>query len=205
MTLTSSRTRSATSRTRRNSFFNRSRSLFLERLEQRTLLAAVITVNSADDTDTRDTVLTLREALEVNNRTLAVSALTASEQGQVNGTPSSADADTIAFNIPGSGVHTITPTTALGQLPPIAEPVTIDGYLQPGASKNTNGPGLADNAVLVVEISGSIIGNNGNGINVNSTASGTTLRGLVIDNGWSAGILVSAPNTAVEGCFIGTD
>src|SRR4051812_8694156 len=100
MTLTSSRMRSASSRSRRGAFFNRSRSLCLERLEQRTLLAAVITVNPADDTDTRDTVLTLREAIEVNNRTLTVAALTASEQAQVSGTPTSADADTIAFNIP---------------------------------------------------------------------------------------------------------
>src|SRR5438876_12283893 len=113
------------SRARRVKFLNRSRSLCLERLEQRTLLAAVITVNSADDTDTRDTVLTLREAIEVNNRTLTVASLTAAEQAQVNGTPTSTDADTIHFNISGSGVHTITPTV---NLPVITEAVTIDGY-----------------------------------------------------------------------------
>ena len=46
------------SRTRRAKFHKRPRSLFLEQLEHRSLLAAVITVNSADDTDTRDSVLT---------------------------------------------------------------------------------------------------------------------------------------------------
>src|SRR5262245_56776486 len=47
---------------------------------------------------------------------------------------SSSGADTITFNIPGSGVHTIAPTSAL---PNITEAVTIDGYTQPGASANT--------------------------------------------------------------------
>jgi hypothetical protein len=48
-----------------------------------------------------------------------------------------ADADTIQFNIPGAGVHTITPLT---DFPMITGPVTIDGYTQPGSSANTNGP-----------------------------------------------------------------
>jgi hypothetical protein len=39
--------------------------------------------------------------------------------------------DTIDFNIPGAGPHTIQP---LSQLPTINDPVTIDGYTQPGAS-----------------------------------------------------------------------
>lgn len=42
--------------------------------------------------------------------------------------------DTIAFNIPGSGVHTINLTSAL---PTITDPVVIDGYTQPGSSANT--------------------------------------------------------------------
>jgi hypothetical protein len=42
--------------------------------------------------------------------------------------------DTIAFNIPGMVVHTITPVT---QLPSITSPVTLDGYTQPGSSANT--------------------------------------------------------------------
>ena len=42
-----------------------------------------------------------------------------------------AGADTIAFDIPGSGVHTITPLTAL---PAITQSLTIDGYTQTGAS-----------------------------------------------------------------------
>jgi len=42
--------------------------------------------------------------------------------------------DTIDFNIPGSGVQTITPAS---DLPAITDPVIIDGYTQTGASANT--------------------------------------------------------------------
>ena len=81
---------------------------FLEPLEPRDLLAAVITVNSTLDTDVRDTVLTLREAIEINNRTLLIANLSPQERQQVVGTPLDTDADTIAFNIKGSpGVQTI--------------------------------------------------------------------------------------------------
>jgi hypothetical protein len=78
----------------------RSRRLFLEPLEDRLLLAATITVNSTLDTDARDDVLTLREAIEVSNLTLDVASLTTQEQAQVIGTPTSNDTDTVAFNIP---------------------------------------------------------------------------------------------------------
>ena len=47
--------------------------------------------------------------------------------------------DTIAFNIVGTGPHTIQPVSGL---PPITEPVVIDGYTQPGARPNTNPPEL---------------------------------------------------------------
>src|SRR5262245_9836527 len=77
----------------------RSRRLLLEPLEDRSLLAAVITVNSTLDTDARDAVLTFREAIEINNATLDVASLTAQEQSQVAGTLSNSDADTIGFNV----------------------------------------------------------------------------------------------------------
>src|SRR5262249_51335666 len=57
--------------------------------------------------------------------------------------------DIINFNIPGAGVHTITPTS---ELPTITETVTIDGYTQPGASANTLT--VADDAVLLIELDG---------------------------------------------------
>ena len=62
-----------------------------------------------------------------------------------------AGADTIEFNIAGSGVHTIVPAT---DYPAFTQSVTIDGYTQPGSSANTNGPGLPDNSVHLIEIDG---------------------------------------------------
>src|SRR5262245_23831799 len=61
--------------------------------------------------------------------------------------------DTIAFNIPGAGVHTITPATPFD---PLIDPVIIDGYTQPGSSPNTAPVGT--NAVLLIELDGSAIG-----------------------------------------------
>src|SRR2546421_9893280 len=55
-----------------------------------------------------------------------------------------AGTDTIVFNIPGAGPHTIRPTSTL---PGITSPVIIDGYTQPGASANTLKD--SDNAVLM--------------------------------------------------------
>src|SRR5262249_49441438 len=58
-----------------------------------------------------------------------------------------ADGNLIQFNIPGAGVHTIAPTSAL---PPVSHAVALNGYSQPGASVNTLAVG--SNAVLLIEI-----------------------------------------------------
>ena len=63
------------------------RPLSFERLENRALLAALVTVNSTGDADIRDSELTFREAILVNNRQLAFVALTAAEHAQAFGTP----------------------------------------------------------------------------------------------------------------------
>src|SRR5262244_1177599 len=62
--------------------------------------------------------------------------------------------DTIAFAIPGGGVHTIQPTSPL---PAITDPVVVNGYTQPGSSPNTLSTG--DNAVILIEIDGVSAGN----------------------------------------------
>ena len=113
-------------------------------------------------------------------------------------------ADTIAFNIPGAGVHTISPVTAL---PFITDPVVIDGYSQPGASPNTDPEGF--NGTLLIELSGaSSAPMNGLGI----SAGGSTVRGLVINR--FAGLSTDSGNAIllntnggnhIEGNFLGTD
>ena len=114
--------------------------------------------------------------------------------------------DTIAFNIAGTGTHTIQPTSAL---PLITDPVIIVGYTQPGASPNTNGPGLGTNAVLKIELDGSIAEG---AFEVHGLwilrASGSTVRGLVINRFKDAGITITGDNATgnlIEGNFIGTD
>ena len=106
-------------------------------------------------------------------------------------------ADTISFNITGSGVQTITTSSAL---PAISSPVTIDGFSQPGSLANTNPTGQGLNAVLLIELVGYL----------SVSTSDTTIRGLVIHgtgSGTFVGITISngASNNKVEGCFIGTD
>jgi hypothetical protein len=115
------------------------------------------------------------------------------------------DADTIEFNIVGSGVHTIVPATAL---PPISGPVTIDGYTQPGASANTNGPELGTNAVLLIEIDGTNTGEETTDaiLVLEATSDGSTVRGLVLNRAASSGILVEGPDgVVIEGNFVGTN
>ncbi|HVF57922.1 MAG TPA: SBBP repeat-containing protein [Pyrinomonadaceae bacterium] len=111
-----------------------------------------------------------------------------------NATPGT---QTIAFNIPGAGLHTITPASAL---PAITDTVVIDGYTQPGASANTLAQG--SNAVLTIELSGPGAGSAGLRIN----GGGSVVRGLVVnrfDN--AAAIDLNADGNRVEGCFLGTD
>ena len=108
-----------------------------------------------------------------------------------------AGADTIAFNIPGAGVHTISPATAL---PNITQPVTIDGYTQPGSAVNTDP--VATSAVLLLELEGSAAPTS-SGLKVMLAAAGSIVRGLVV-NRWETAIELNGGAT-VTGCFLGTD
>ena len=106
--------------------------------------------------------------------------------------------DTIAFNIPGAGVHTITtPTT---DLPNITSPVLIDGYTQLGSAPNTNALNAGINAVLQIEVAMT----SGGDLHIAAGADGTTIRGLVINNRFDE-ISVAANNVTIAGNFIGTD
>ncbi len=115
-----------------------------------------------------------------------------------NGNPG---ADTIEFNIPGSGVHTISPATVL---PTITDPVSIDGYSQPGASANTDPVG--DDAVLLIEIEGSAFSFGQNGLLLGAGSDGSTIRGLVM-NRWPGPAVqaTNSGNNTIAGNFLGTD
>lgn len=109
--------------------------------------------------------------------------------------------DNISFNIPGAGPHTIQPLSAL---PTITDPVVIDGYTQPGASPNPNGPGLGLNTILQIELDGTLAG--GIAIGLTIAAGNTEVRGLVVNRFDQDGIeLNTEGNNKIEGNFIGTD
>lgn len=127
------------------------------------------------------------------------------------------DPHTIAFNIAGTGVHSIKPTSPL---PTITNALTIDGYTQPGASQNT--ADLGDNAVLLIELDGSLAGADADGLRNAPSACcdymfPLSVRGLVINS--FAGRAIYAPGhncndpnqsgcsatLSVNGSFIGTD
>jgi Bacterial Ig-like domain (group 3) len=111
---------------------------------------------------------------------------------------STAGLDTITFNIPGAGVHTI--TTPATDLPNITSPVLIDGYTQPGSAPNTNALNAGINAVLQIEIAIT----SGGDLHIGAGADGTTIRGLVINNQFDE-ISLSANNVTIAGNFIGTN
>jgi uncharacterized repeat protein (TIGR01451 family) len=105
----------------------------------------------------------------------------------------------IDFNIPGGGVKTIAPATAL---PTIFQPVFINGYSQPGSSPNTQFVG--DDAVLHVELNGANAGAKSNGLDI--SASNVTVRGLAIDGFGGSGINTNTiSGLVIAGDFIGTD
>jgi hypothetical protein len=121
-------------------------------------------------------------------------------------------ADTISFNIPGNGPHTITPTSFL---PAITQAVTIDGYTQGDATadaaddakENTLAEGT--NAVLKIEINGTNV-TNSNSLTIGGNASNVVIRGLVINRVGSGGTGIRIASNAgtghkIEGNFIGTN
>jgi len=104
--------------------------------------------------------------------------------------------DTIIFNIPGAGVHTINLTNFL---PFIDQPVVIDGTSQPGWS--------AGNPVIEINGANTVDGSPGlRLLNIPSGLTPTIVRGLIINNFPAEGIKIeNSSKVVVTGCFIGTD
>ncbi|WP_292933298.1 cadherin-like domain-containing protein [Noviherbaspirillum sp.] len=109
----------------------------------------------------------------------------------INDANANAGTDTINFNI-GSGLQTI---SLASTLPNITDVVNIDGTTQPGF---TSAP--------IIELDGSSAGAGADGLTFLSGASGSSVRGLIINNFTSSGIYVfQASNITVAGNYIGTD
>jgi titin len=100
------------------------------------------------------------------------------------------DLTQITFAIPGGGVHTITPLSAL---PVITGPVVLDATSQPGWA-----PG-----VLVIQLNGASAGPGADGLSIQG--GGTTVKGLVINGFAQNGIVLPSNGNTIAGNFIGTN
>lgn len=108
-------------------------------------------------------------------------------------------AATIDFDIPGSGIHTISTTSVLPAL--TQSSITLDGTSQPGYS---NSP--------LIQLTGSAISSADNPIGLDVEANGATIEGLIINGFTAAGIQLGNPQATatfsqdtVSACWIGTD
>ena len=160
----------------------------------KTSLATLLLIVSLGASAAADT-FTVNNPVDPGNGTCDVVGCTLREA--IDAANASPGADIINFNIAGSGVKSIAPTTPL---PDITDTVTIDGYSQPGASVNTLAVG--NDAVLLLELNGILAGGTG----LVLTSDSNIIRGLVI-NRFGSGIEIDdgKVNNVIEGNFIGTD
>lgn len=159
--------------------------------------AAIVTVTGIGDTVAVNGACTLREAITSINGAASVNA-DCPNTGAAFGT-----SDEIRFNIPGAGVHTIVPTSAL---PTIIAPVFINGYSQPGSSANNAGSGW--NGVILIELDGSGAGASASGLELVTT--GSRVSGLAVfgfsDDGirlGSGSVNGNAASNTVDGNIVG--
>jgi hypothetical protein len=151
--------------------------------------AATITVTSTAYGNLADGACNLFEAVQAAN-------LNAPNFDCPAGSPAPT-VDTIVFDIPGSGVRTITQSLALAP----TESVVVDGFTQPGATPNTNTPAQGGlNGILRIEL---VATSNANFFASLAAGQVLTLRGLVMRGGISAAVFVNGGRLDLQGCYVG--
>ena len=112
-------------------------------------------------------------------------------------TSNSPGADSVLFDIPGSGPFQISLTQAL---PAVTHTTIINGYSQPGA--HTNSSSIGDDAVIEIHINGASLPSGVNGLVLSS--SGSTVEGLSLTNFNNDAIVVQGPGSnSIDGNFVG--
>jgi CSLREA domain-containing protein len=162
---------------------------------------SIIVNTTNDDTDPTDGTISLREAIELSDGTIAVSSLLPGERALVTVSPSPLPTgsappvpNTISFNLPGAGagIQTITVTTT--PLPAITAPVNINGYSQAGSA--ISGPDKTEAIVndARVRIDGFSLGAPASGPGYDGLAimtSNCVVNGLIVTGFSGAGISIS--------------
>jgi len=97
--------------------------------------------------------------------------------------------DTISFAI-GSGAASIIPTSAL---PPIIYPVTLDATTQPGYAGSP-----------LIQLSGNGAGSGARGLYITGAASGSSVKGFIINKFSAQGIFIDTSSVTVQSNYIGT-
>jgi hypothetical protein len=158
----------------------------LEILEDR-LAPAILTVTGWDDTIAVDNKVTFREALASANNNANVNTDVVAVGAYGN--------DTIKFNIPGWQPINLTDTLT------ITDPVTIDGFSQPGSINNSKPFGDPINAEMLIVL------NNGAGVGdaIQIHTNDSTIKGLVIGGFGDDAIEIKGNNNKVQGNFLGTN
>jgi CSLREA domain-containing protein len=144
---------------------------------------------------------TLRAAIEEANDTDGADTINFSiDPGSAPGCDSTSKVCTISLDLT---------TSPIKLLPPITDPLRIDGYSQ---GKTTADPAddakpatSTSNAALKIELSGNPSVALAYGLKI--TAANSTVKGLVF-NAWGAGVLIDgsgATGNRIQGNFIGTD
>ena len=111
-------------------------------------------------------------------------------QAIVNSNGTSGTTNAISFNIPGTGVETI---NLLSALPTLSQPLKIDGTTEPNSGGQP-----------VIQIDGTKAGSGVVGLDLASSASGSTLKGLSITDFSGGGVVVNgASNVSITTDDIG--
>jgi hypothetical protein len=179
-----------------------------------------ITVNSTGDTNSRDSVITLREAIGLANGDLTVGNLTQGECGQVSGAtfsgvcssvdpPGVASADTIVFDVgvfPAGNPATITLSFDLPSLYPGGRE-TIDGssagVILNGATWDCLVAFSDGNTIKGLQILSCIRGVTLLG--QNNIIGGTSVAERNVISGNTTGVRITGSGNTLEGNYIGTN
>ena len=101
-----------------------------------------------------------------------------------NAAPDGVIPDLIFFDIPGDGIHTITPLT---ELPPLTGPTTLSGATQPGY--------FSTPLIEIADV---------DGVGLRVAGGGSLVEALCV-RGCAVGIQIESDGNAIEACHVGTD